>query len=112
MTPGLDDAAGEVVSRVGHSRRSEFLAPDVTSVNLIEPFVGVRDLPFASELIPFVLECGKSVTYRYGTKYAHLKPRDVIFVRDASSNRVVMTAEILEVEEVSFGAIPLATMRA
>ena len=81
--------------------------PRNTTINLTE-HVPERDvLPFASELIAFILAGNKVVTYRLGRKYEHLKSGDHVRLQNSRSGDIVGSAVITSKKFMSFKELPL-----
>ena len=84
-----------------------FNVPGNTSVNKDEfkpnPFV----VPFAPELISFILEKLKLTTYRFGNKYDYLNIGDVVKIQNSASKEIVGQAQITRKSSTTFKDLPL-----
>lgn len=84
-----------------------FHVPDKTSVNSEEFKPDANAIPFAPELISFILEDLKVTTYRFGKKYDYLQVGDVVSIQDSSSKQIMGKAMITGKSSTTFDAIPL-----
>lgn len=66
-----------------------------------------KDISFASDLIPLILNGSKTLTYRLGDKYASLNVGDMLNIRDSSSDMIFAIAEVTEKSTVPFGELPI-----
>lgn len=82
-------------------------SPDHTSRYSIEPQVDPYILPFAPELIPFIVRGEKVKTYRYGKKYDYLKIGDNVKIQNLATKTIIASASILSKETVLFAELPL-----
>lgn len=81
--------------------------PKNTTVNLTE-HVPERDvLPFAPELIAFILDKKKVATYRFGRKYDYLEVGDIVRLQNSQNSEVVGSAVITTKKYVAFKELPL-----
>lgn len=84
-----------------------FKAPNKTSVNRDEFKPDVNVIPFAPELIGFILEDLKVTTYRFGKKYDYLQVGDIVSIQDSSSKQIVGSAKITHKSSTTFKDLPL-----
>ena len=84
-----------------------FQVPGKTSVNSDEFMPDMNIIPFAPELIGFILEDLKVSTYRFGKKYDYLQVGDVVGIQDSSSKQIVGNAKILSKSSTTFNELPL-----
>jgi hypothetical protein len=84
-----------------------FKVPHQTTSNKTEPPKQGYVLPFAPELIQFILDERKLTTYRFGSKYAYLKPTDKVAIANSQTGDHVAQAKILDITEVTFRDLPL-----
>jgi hypothetical protein len=84
-----------------------FQVPDKTSINSDEFKADANVIPFAPELINFILEDLKVTTYRFGRKYDYLHVGDVVSIQDSSSKQMVCKAEITGKSSTTFKELPL-----
>ena len=66
-----------------------FQVHDATSVNTDEYNPDTYVIPFAPELIKFILDNQKLTTYRYGSKYNYLGIGDKVSIQDSKSKRLL-----------------------
>lgn len=66
-------------------------------------------LPFAPELIQFILDARKSTTYRFGLKYDGIKQSDVVDIQNSETKEIVGKAQILKKQQVTFLDLPLTS---
>ncbi|HEX8763364.1 MAG TPA: hypothetical protein VF733_06445 [Candidatus Saccharimonadales bacterium] len=72
-----------------------FQVPDKTSINTDEFKPEANVIPFAPELIGFILEDLKITTYRFGKKYDYLQVGDTVDIQDSSSKQIVGRAKMV-----------------
>lgn len=84
-----------------------FRVPDKTSVNNDEFKPEANVIPFAPELISFILEDLKVTTSRFGKKYDYLQVGDVVSIQDSSSKQIVGKATITGKSSTTFDELPL-----
>jgi len=84
-----------------------FQAPNKTSVNNDEFKPEPNVIPFAPELINFILDDLKVTTYRFGKKYDYLQAGDVVSIQDSSSKQMVGKAKITGKSSITFKKLPL-----
>lgn len=86
-----------------------FKAPKDTTINPREfiPEKGV--LPFAPELIQFIVAGEKLTTYRYGDKYDYLKPGDIVSLQNSDTKKIIGKAEVVDKSQLTFAELPLKT---
>lgn len=87
--------------------KMKFKAPSKTSVNKDEfkpePYV----IPFAPELVGFILDNLKLTTYRFGTKYDYLNIGDQVSIQDSESKKIAGKATIKSKGKIIFKDLPL-----
>lgn len=81
--------------------------PNKTTVNLTEHIPGIKVLPFAPELIAFILDKKKVATYRMGRKYDYLRVGDTVRLQNSQSGEMVGSAVITSKNYVTFKELPL-----
>lgn len=86
-----------------------FKVPQKTSTFKNEPINERYIIQFAPELVKFIKEKKKCVTYRYGLYYDYLKIGDVVKIRDTSTKEVVGLAKIIDKKLTTFVKLPLKT---
>ncbi len=86
-----------------------FSAPDHTSVNPAEYKPGPNIIPFAPELIGFILSGRKVTTYRFGNKYDYLNIGDLVNIQNSETKEIVGKAKITNKNQTTFQEIPLNT---
>ena len=83
-----------------------FKVPQNTSTNKDEFIADRYVIPFASELIEFILDDKKMTTYRYGDKYDYLQPGDTIKIQNSDTKIIVANAVITDKTPTSFADLP------
>jgi hypothetical protein len=86
-----------------------FKVPNTTSTNKDEYKADKYVIPFAPELIKFILEDKKMTTYRFGDKYSYLQPGDRIKVQDSNTKDIVTNAVITRKTKATFAELPVST---
>jgi hypothetical protein len=81
--------------------------PSNTATNNTEYIPDKDVLPFAPELIAYILNKKKAVTYRLGRKYAHLEVGDRVRLQDSRSGDIVGKVVITSKDFMLFKDIPL-----
>lgn len=84
-----------------------FQVPDKTSVNKDEFTPDAYVIPFAPELINFILDDLKLTTYRFGKKYDYLNIGDQVSIQDSSTQKIVGKAKIKNKSLTTFQDLPL-----
>jgi hypothetical protein len=84
-----------------------FQVPDETTINDDEFKPAANVIPFAPELIDFILRDLKVTTYRFGKKYDYLQIGDVVEIQDSSSKRIMGKAKITAKSSTTFKELPL-----
>jgi uncharacterized protein YqfB (UPF0267 family) len=85
----------------------DFKAPQNPTIVPTNPQHGQYVIQFAPELCEFIKQGLKLKTYRFGDKYAYLKPGDQVELREYETSNLISKAEITSVEKVTFKEIPL-----
>jgi hypothetical protein len=83
--------------------------PGNTSVNKVEFKPAPYVIPFAPELVGFILAHKKLTTYRFGKKYDYLKVGDTVSIQNSESKTIVCKAEITNKAHTTFKDIPIQT---
>ncbi len=86
-----------------------YQTPEQTSVNNEEFKPNQCVIPFAPELIDFILAKKKLTTYRFGNKYNYLNVGDLINLQNSSTRNMVATAIITRKANTTFKDIPIKT---
>jgi hypothetical protein len=86
-----------------------FNVPDDTTTNKKEFKPGRYVIPFAPELIAFILHNQKLTTYRFGNKYDYLNVGDLVNIQDSQSKEIVGTATVFGKSACTFKDLPLST---
>ncbi len=81
--------------------------PQKTTKYNEEPIHDKYIVGFAPELINFIKEGKKVLTYRFGNKYNYLKPEDIVKVEDTVNKKVIGKAKVISKEQTTFGELPL-----
>lgn len=81
--------------------------PRKTTKYTKEPVHDKYVIGFAPELIDFIKEGKKVLTYRYGNKYNYLKPNDIVVVEDTVNKKVVGKARVISKKKTTFNELPL-----
>lgn len=84
-----------------------FKVPNNTTKNTEEYIPDRGVIPFAPELIPFILKGKKLTTYRYGLKYDYLKQGNEFNVQDSSSKEMLARGKIIAKRKLTFTELPL-----
>jgi hypothetical protein len=84
-----------------------FQVPDNTSINSDEFKPEAYVIPFAPELIDFILKDLKVTTYRFGKKYDYLQLGDEVNIQNSSSQQIVGKAKITGKSSTTFEGLPL-----
>lgn len=84
-----------------------FQVPQKTSINAEECKPDQYVVPFAPELITFILEDQKLTTYRYGDKYDYLNVGDEISIQNSATKQIVAKAVITNKARTTFGQLPV-----
>ena len=82
-------------------------APSDTTVNNTEHIPEKNVLPFAPELITFILDKKKIATYRFGKKYDYLEVGDTVRLQNSENGEIVGTAVITSKNFVTCKDLPL-----
>lgn len=85
-----------------------FQVPDHTSINQDEYKPEAYVIPFAPELVGYILDNLKLTTYRFGKKYDYLKVGDKVNIQNSSTKEVVGTAVIKGKIETTLRDLPLS----
>lgn len=83
--------------------------PITTSTFTKEPIAADHVIPFAPELVNFILEKSKLRTYRYGRKYDYLQTGDEVGIQNVETKGILAKAEIVGKEYTTFAELPLDT---
>jgi 8-oxo-dGTP diphosphatase len=67
----------------------------------------ITTIGFAPELVPFVTDGSKTLTYRLGDKYSHLKVGDIVKLKNSQTGIIVAYAEIIEAVQTTFEQLPI-----
>jgi hypothetical protein len=86
-----------------------FKIPKRTSVNREEYIPQKHVIPFAPELVQFILDKKKLTTYRFGTKYDYLKVGDRVGIQNSETKETVGQAIITGKQTSNFREIPIIT---
>jgi hypothetical protein len=81
--------------------------PKKTTKYKKEPTHGKHIVGFAPELIKFIKERKKVLTYRFGNKYDYLKSGDLITIEDSVNEKVIGKAKVTSKEYTTFYKLPL-----
>lgn len=74
-----------------------------------EPIHEKYIIGFAPELISFIKEGKKVLTYRFGEKYNYLKPNDVVVIEDTVNKKAYGKAKVISKEKTTFDKLPLSS---
>lgn len=81
--------------------------PQNTSKNSDEFIPDDHVIPFAPELIEYVLAKAKMTTNRFGRKYDYLEVGDIVAIQDSSTKTIVAQAKITRKGMTTFRDLPL-----
>ena len=84
-------------------------APDQTTQYKKEPKPEKYVLPVAPELVDFIKQKKKMITYRCGLKYDYLESGDTVTIQNYDTKEAVAQAKITQKEKIKFSEIPLDT---
>ena len=84
-----------------------FQVPDNTSTSSNEYKPEKYVVPFATELVDFILTGKKLTTYRYGDKYDYLQVGDTVRIQNSDTKDVVAKAVIARKSKTTFGELPI-----
>ncbi len=86
-----------------------YRVPDTTSINPTEYSPDAYVIPFAPELVRFILEQKKLTTYRFGNKYDYLEVGDNVSIQNSDTKEIVGKAKIEDKSTTIFKNIPIKT---
>lgn len=84
-----------------------FEIPDHTSINQDEYKPDAYVIPFAPELVGFIVDNLKLTTYRFGKKYDYLKVGDTVSIQNSLTKDIVGSAVIKKKSETTLKELPL-----
>lgn len=82
-------------------------APKDGTVFAEEPKAGRYILPFAPELVQFIKDKQKAVTYRFGDKYDYLQIGDEVQIQDVDAKEMIGRAKLTNKSWTTFKDLPL-----
>lgn len=74
------------------------------------PFI-FDHIPFAPELLGYIISGLKLTTYRLGNKYDYLKVGDVVSIQDSANKNIVGQAVIKNKQPTTFKKLPLKSYK-
>jgi hypothetical protein len=84
-----------------------YQVPQNTSVNNIEFKPDEYVIPFAPELVGFILADKKLTTYRFGGNYDYLKVGDTVGIQNSETKEIVGKARITSKHQTTFKDLPI-----
>lgn len=86
-----------------------FNAPSSTTVNDSEFIPEQNVIPFAPELIDFIINNLKTTTYRFGRKYDYLHVGNTVAIQNSSTKDIIGHAVITRKSYTTFKDLPLSS---
>ncbi|MBW4061018.1 ASCH domain-containing protein [Candidatus Saccharibacteria bacterium] len=86
-----------------------YQVPPTTSVNDDEFIPNKNVIPFAPELVQFILDERKLTTYRFGKKYDYHQVGDLVEIQNSTTKEIVGQARILAKRSTTFEGVPVNT---
>lgn len=84
-------------------------APKNGTVISDEPKAEKYILPFAPELVQFIKDKRKAVTYRFGDKYDYLEIGDTVRIQNVETKEIIGEAVVKDKTWTTFEDLPLGT---